>query len=104
MRDGWDEAHLERQPVGTGNRSTPLTNGGHMSAYHRVVLAGLTLALAVPTAQAQSGCTLRRSLFYTQNCPNQVCTYAMETVVCDGEVHWHGHFLGCNFECPARVE
>jgi hypothetical protein len=65
--------------------------------------AGL-LALAIVPSVARAECTIRRSLFYTSACTNQVCTYAMETVVCDGEVHWHGHLLGCEGTCPQYAE
>lgn len=71
---------------------------------HRKSLLFLALALVLTPAAARADCSLRRSVFYTSACPGQLCSYAMETIVCDGEIHWHGHLLGCDGTCPVNAE
>lgn len=73
--------------------------------FKRLTQAGLlSIAILPSIARAQGDCTIRRSLFYTSACQGQLSTYAMETIICNGQIHWHGHLVSSVGTCPQYAE
>lgn len=67
-----------------------------------ILVAALALAVT-PAIAAANDCKSRWSLFYTSNCQGHVCTFAMQTLVCDSDVYWWGFLLECEGSCPVAV-
>jgi hypothetical protein len=76
----------------------------HGAVGRRLLLGALGVVLLPAVALAEKDCTLRRSLFYTSDCPGQLTIYVYETIACNGEVHYHGHALSRTGSCPQYAE
>lgn len=55
-------------------------------------------------AVAEEACTVRRGYYYESACKGQLTTYVYETVICDGNVHYHLHKVASEGTCPQYAE
>lgn len=71
----------------------------------RVLAAAIAVVLLPGVGAAEEACTLRRSVFFTSDCPGQLTEYVYETIVCPGgNIHWHGHVLSRSGSCMSSGE